>query len=235
MWTLIWGNRVIVTKSSRFILCGSGSYYNLFTRNDVLACCVLGRGRRDLAFRTADRIGRYNGSHTRLSFWWLKRCQSSARNSQGASPTGRKGVHGTALLSKPCQLVLFYEGESRCNCVVLRQSLAPELTGLEPATSAVTGRRSNQLSYNSSEKVVKLELNRGGFNRKFSKKRKGSREATIQGVATPRPCKRGSAPRRRLGFPDERELIPTGATSLTRRPPALSANHGLRPRSWDRS
>src|ERR1700757_4229856 len=29
-----------------------------------------------------------------------------------------------------------------------------ELTGLEPATSAVTGRRSNQLSYNSSEKVV---------------------------------------------------------------------------------
>jgi hypothetical protein len=43
----------------------------------------------------------------------------------------------------------------------------PELTGLEPATSAVTGRRSNQLSYNSSEKVVKLELNLGGFNRKF--------------------------------------------------------------------
>ena len=43
----------------------------------------------------------------------------------------------------------------------------PELTGLEPATSAVTGRRSNQLSYNSSEKVVTLELNLGGFNRKF--------------------------------------------------------------------
>ena len=42
-----------------------------------------------------------------------------------------------------------------------------ESTGLEPATSAVTGRRSNQLSYNSSEKVVKLELNLGGFNRKF--------------------------------------------------------------------
>jgi hypothetical protein len=167
MWTLIWGNRVIVTKSSRFILCGSGSYYNLLTRNDVLACCVLGRGRRGVAFCIADRIGRYNGSHTRLSFWRLKRCQSSARNSQGASPTGRKGVHGMALLSKPCQLVLFYEGESRCNCVVLRQLLAPELTGLEPATSAVTGRRSNQLSYNSSEKVVKLELNRGGFNRKL--------------------------------------------------------------------
>jgi hypothetical protein len=36
----------------------------------------------------------------------------------------------------------------------------------------VTGRRSNQLSYNSSEKVVTLELNLGGFNRKFSKKRK---------------------------------------------------------------
>jgi hypothetical protein len=43
----------------------------------------------------------------------------------------------------------------------------PELTGLEPATSAVTGRRSNQLSYNSSEKGVKLELNLCGFNRKF--------------------------------------------------------------------
>ena len=43
----------------------------------------------------------------------------------------------------------------------------PELTGLEPATSAVTGRRSNQLSYNSSEKVVTVELNLGGFNRKF--------------------------------------------------------------------
>jgi hypothetical protein len=46
----------------------------------------------------------------------------------------------------------------------------PELTGLEPATSAVTGRRSNQLSYNSSEKVVTLELNLGAFNRKFLKK-----------------------------------------------------------------
>jgi hypothetical protein len=45
----------------------------------------------------------------------------------------------------------------------------PELTGLEPATSAVTGRRSNQLSYNSSEKVVTVELNLGGFNRKFLK------------------------------------------------------------------
>ena len=45
-----------------------------------------------------------------------------------------------------------------------------ELTGLEPATSAVTGRRSNQLSYNSSEKVVTLELNLGAFNRKFLKK-----------------------------------------------------------------
>ena len=45
--------------------------------------------------------------------------------------------------------------------------LHPESTGLEPATSAVTGRRSNQLSYDSSEKVVKLELNLGGFNRKF--------------------------------------------------------------------
>jgi hypothetical protein len=51
--------------------------------------------------------------------------------------------------------------------------LHPELTGLEPATSAVTGRRSNQLSYNSSEKVVTLELNLGGFNRKFSKKQAG--------------------------------------------------------------
>ncbi len=40
----------------------------------------------------------------------------------------------------------------------------------------MTGRRSNQLSYNSSEKAVKLELNRGGFNRKFSKKRKGGRK-----------------------------------------------------------
>jgi hypothetical protein len=42
-----------------------------------------------------------------------------------------------------------------------------ELTGLEPATSAVTGQRSNQLSYNSSEKVVKVELNLASFNRKF--------------------------------------------------------------------
>src|SRR5258708_348605 len=48
----------------------------------------------------------------------------------------------------------------------------PELTGLEPATSAVTGRRSNQLSYNSSEKVVKLELNLCGFNRKFLRKQR---------------------------------------------------------------
>jgi hypothetical protein len=51
--------------------------------------------------------------------------------------------------------------------------LHPELTGLEPATSAVTGRRSNQLSYNSSEKVVTVELNLGGFNRKFLNKREG--------------------------------------------------------------
>ena len=48
-----------------------------------------------------------------------------------------------------------------------RDRVDPELTGLEPATSAVTGRRSNQLSYNSSEKVVTVELNLGGFNRKF--------------------------------------------------------------------
>jgi hypothetical protein len=48
---------------------------------------------------------------------------------------------------------------------------SPELTGLEPATSAVTGQRSNQLSYNSSEKAVKLELNLGGFNRKFLRDR----------------------------------------------------------------
>ena len=53
-----------------------------------------------------------------------------------------------------------------------RRNSIPELTGLEPATSAVTGRRSNQLSYNSSEKAVKLELNRGGFNRKFLRKQR---------------------------------------------------------------
>ena len=51
------------------------------------------------------------------------------------------------------------------------ESLA-ELTGLEPATSAVTGQRSNQLSYNSSEKVVTLELNLGGFNRKIFENQK---------------------------------------------------------------
>ena len=51
--------------------------------------------------------------------------------------------------------------------IALTKENNPESTGLEPATSAVTGRRSNQLSYNSSEKAVKLELNLGGFNRKF--------------------------------------------------------------------
>jgi hypothetical protein len=45
----------------------------------------------------------------------------------------------------------------------------PELTGLEPATSAVTGRRSNQLSYNSIvRRAVKLEPNIPGGNRKIS-------------------------------------------------------------------
>jgi hypothetical protein len=41
-----------------------------------------------------------------------------------------------------------------------------ESTGLEPATSAVTGQRSNQLSYDSNPRNAKLEPNTMGFNQK---------------------------------------------------------------------
>ena len=42
-----------------------------FSGNDVLACCVLGRGRGGVSFCASDRMRRYNGSDTPLSFWWL--------------------------------------------------------------------------------------------------------------------------------------------------------------------
>jgi hypothetical protein len=42
-----------------------------------------------------------------------------------------------------------------------------ESTGLEPATSAVTGQRSNQLSYDSNPRNAKLELITGAFNLKM--------------------------------------------------------------------
>jgi hypothetical protein len=82
-------------KVVTIILCGSGSYHNFLARNDVLACCVLGRGRRGLAFCIADRIGRHNGSHTRLFFWRLKRCQRAleltGRISDGKNSSSRSG------------------------------------------------------------------------------------------------------------------------------------------------
>ncbi|MEA3145982.1 MAG: hypothetical protein QOI53_1439 [Verrucomicrobiota bacterium] len=43
----------------------------------------------------------------------------------------------------------------------------PESTGLEPATSAVTGQRSNQLSYDSNLRNAKLEPNAIPFNQKM--------------------------------------------------------------------
>jgi hypothetical protein len=43
-----------------------------------------------------------------------------------------------------------------------------ESTGLEPATSAVTGQRSNQLSYDSNQRKAKLEPNTMAFNLKVS-------------------------------------------------------------------
>ena len=43
-----------------------------------------------------------------------------------------------------------------------------ESTGLEPATSAVTGQRSNQLSYDSNPRKRKLEPNTMAFNLKVS-------------------------------------------------------------------
>jgi hypothetical protein len=42
-----------------------------------------------------------------------------------------------------------------------------ESTGLEPATSAVTGQRSNQLSYDSNQRNAKLEPNAKPFNQKM--------------------------------------------------------------------
>jgi hypothetical protein len=43
-----------------------------------------------------------------------------------------------------------------------------ESTGLEPATSAVTGQRSNQLSYDSNLRKAKLEPIAFAFNRNFA-------------------------------------------------------------------
>jgi hypothetical protein len=43
-----------------------------------------------------------------------------------------------------------------------------ESTGLEPATSAVTGQRSNQLSYDSNPRKAKLELITMAFNQNNS-------------------------------------------------------------------
>jgi hypothetical protein len=48
-----------------------------------------------------------------------------------------------------------------------------ESTGLEPATSAVTGQRSNQLSYDSNPRKAKLEPNAKPFNQKVGQRDRG--------------------------------------------------------------
>jgi hypothetical protein len=48
-----------------------------------------------------------------------------------------------------------------------------ESTGLEPATSAVTGQRSNQLSYDSNPRKAKLEPNAKPFNQKMGQRDRG--------------------------------------------------------------
>jgi hypothetical protein len=102
--------------------------------------------------------------------------------------------------SNPVRLI--YAKECKCLVTDLRPAFSiPELTGLEPATSAVTGRRSNQLSYNSSEKAVKLELNLRGFNRKFLRIKHGRDERTSRSTSLPTYYYRAGS--------DERELLPT--------------------------
>ena len=51
------------------------------------------------------------------------------------------------------------------NCLMeSRKNEKPESTGLEPATSAVTGRRSNRLSYDSLKRVGDYDGQRGACN-----------------------------------------------------------------------
>ena len=99
-----------------------------------------------------------------LVFWNMDEVRNQWLHLGHYAPKGRLFSIWRQRVKTLTELTLALSRSSKGSAVDFREA---ESTGLEPATSAVTGQRSNQLSYDSNLRNAKLEPNAIPFNQKM--------------------------------------------------------------------